>query len=145
MSTWFNVKVKFTKEFQDGTLKRVTEPYLINAGSFTEAEARIYEEVGEFIRGEFIVQAIDRYDLTDIFQYDDSESWFKAKVSYTTETDSEKEKRVSNSFLVSAPTIEAANERIMDSLKGLMSVFEIRKIESSPIVEVIPAKQESEV
>ncbi len=51
MNSWYTIKVKFTKEFQDGTLKRVTEPYLINSMSFTDAEARIYKEVGEFVRG----------------------------------------------------------------------------------------------
>lgn len=139
MSTWYTVKVKFTKEFQDGTLKRVTEPYLVNAGSFTEAEARIYEEVGEFIRGEFIVTSIARTDFTDIFHYDDSDRWYKCKVTYTTEDDNGKEKKVSNNFLCSAPTAKDAYERMEDSLKGLMSVFEIPAINLTSIVEILAA------
>lgn len=144
MTTWYEVKVKFTKEFQDGTLKRVTEPYLVNAGSFAEAETRIYEEVGEFIRGEFIVTAIDRCDFADIFAYEDCETYFKAKVSYTTESDSGKEKKVSHNFLVTAKDIEQANERIQNSLKGLMSTFEVQKIEASPIVEILVKQEETQ-
>jgi hypothetical protein len=139
MSTWYTVKVKFTKEFQDGTLKRVTEPYLVNAGSFTEAEARIYEEVGEFIRGEFIVTSIARTDFADIFHYDDSDRWYKCKVTYTTEDDNGKEKKVSNNFMCSAPTAKDAYERMEDSLKGMMSVFEIPAINLTSIVEILPA------
>ena len=63
MNNWYTVKVKFTKEFQDGTLKRVTEPYLVSSLSFTEAEARIYQEVGEFVRGEFLVTSISKTDF----------------------------------------------------------------------------------
>lgn len=137
MNTWYTVKVKFTKEFLDGSLKRVTEPYLVNALSFSEAESRIYTEVGDSIRGEFIVTDISRTDFADIFHYDDADVWYKCKVTYTTESDSGKEKKVANSFLVSAKDVKEANDRIMDSLKGLMSTFEVQKIEASPIVEIL--------
>lgn len=137
--SWHLVKVKFTKEFQDGTLKRVTEPYLVSAQSFTDAEARIYEEVGEFIRGEFIVAGITKQDFTDIFHYDDSDLWWKCKVSYNTEDDNGKEKKVTHNFLVSAPTAKNAYERIEESLKGLMATFEIGQISQSKIVEVLPS------
>lgn len=141
MSTWYTVKVKFTKEFQDGTLKRVTEPYLVHAGSFTEAEARIYEEVGEFIRGEFLVTSIARTDYADIYHYDDSDTWYKCKVSYTTTDDEGKEKKVNNNFMVSAPTAKDAYERMEDSLKELMTTFEIPAINLTTIVEILPATE----
>lgn len=143
MNSWYTVKVKFTKEFQDGTLKRVTEPYLVNSLSFTEAEARIYTEVGEFIRGEFIVTSIAKTDFADIFHYDDAEKWYKCKVSYVTEdADSGKEKKVNNSFLVSAHTTKEAYERIEESLKGLMASYEIPAINLTTIVEIFPFEGE---
>lgn len=139
MNSWYTVKVKFTKEFQDGTLKRVTEPYLVNSLSFTEAEARIYREVGEFVRGEFLVTSISKTDFADIFHYDDAEDWYKCKVSYITEdADSGKEKKVNNNFLVSAHSVKSAYERIEESLKGLMVTFEIPMISLTPIVEIFP-------
>ncbi len=142
MSMWQTVSVRFTKEFPDGTLKRVTEKYLVNTSSFTETEERIYKEVGEFIRGEFIVKAISTTTYADIFQYDDSEKWFKGVVSYTTEDDNGKEKKVRNTFLVTAPTVKEAYARIEESLKGLMSVFEICSISETNIVDVMPYKPE---
>jgi hypothetical protein len=55
MNSWFTVKVKYTKQLENGTFKRVSEPYLLAAMTFTDAEARIYEELGSSIRGEFQV------------------------------------------------------------------------------------------
>ena len=49
MKTWFTCKVKYQKQDDEGRIKNVTEAYLTDALSFTEAEARIYEEMGQFI------------------------------------------------------------------------------------------------
>ena len=139
MYDWYTVKVKYTKEFRDGTLKRVTEPYLVNAASFTDAEARIYEEVGEGIRGEFNVTSISKTNFADIFQYDDSETWFKTKIVHTIEdADSGKEKKMSNNMLVAADTAKDAYERIEENLKTMMSSYEIQAISLTPLVEIYP-------
>lgn len=139
MNSWYTIKVKFTKEFTDGTLKRVTEPYLVNSLSFTEAEARIYKEVGEYVRGEFLVTSIAKTDFADIFHYDDADRWYKAKVSYVTEdADSGKEKKINNNYLVSAHNLKEAYERIEESLKGLMVTFEIPTIALTQIIEIFP-------
>ena len=69
MNSWFTVKVKYTKQLENGSFKRVSEPYLLAAMTFTDAEARIYEELGTTIRGEFQVTGIARTDLHDIFKY----------------------------------------------------------------------------
>lgn len=136
---WHTVRVKYTKQFTDGTLKRVTEPYLVNSISFTDAEARIHQEVGEFVRGEFMVTSISKTDFADIFHYDDAEVWYKCKVAYVSEDlDSGKEKKINNNFLVSAHTIKEAYDRIEESLKGLMVSYEISVIQVTPILEIFP-------
>jgi hypothetical protein len=139
MNSWYTIKVKFTKEFQDGTLKRVTEPYLVSSMSFTDAEARIYKEVGEYVRGEFLITSIAKTDFADIFHFDDAETWYKAKVSYVSEdADSGKEKKVNNNYLVSAHNVKEAYERIEESLRGLMVTYEIPNIALTQIVEIFP-------
>jgi hypothetical protein len=138
-NNWHIVKVKYTKQFTDGTLKRVTEPYLVNSISFTDAEARIHQEVGEFVRGEFMVTAVTKKDYADIFHYDDAEVWFESKVAYVSEdADSGKEKKIKNKFLVSAHNIKEAYERIEESLKGLMVSYEIMEVKVTPIIEIFP-------
>ncbi|MTU94460.1 DUF4494 domain-containing protein, partial [Parabacteroides merdae] len=55
MHNWFECKVSFEKIMENGAQKKVTEPYLVDALSFTEAEARIIEEIRPFVSGEFTV------------------------------------------------------------------------------------------
>lgn len=142
MNNWFTVKVKYTKQLENGTFKRVSEPYLLSALTFTDAEARIYEELGAIIRGEFDVVSISRTELHDIFAYDDSATWWKCKVTYeSAEHDSEKTKKVSQNFLVSAETAKEAYERIQESLSTLMVDFNIPSIIFSPIVDIFPPSE----
>jgi hypothetical protein len=139
MNNWFTVKVKYTKELENGTFKRVSEPYLVAAMTFTDAEARIYEELGSIIRGEFIVVGISRTELHDIFLYDDADVWYKAKVTYESEAgEEEKAKRVTQNFLVSAHSVKDAYDRIRESLSTYLVDFQIPAIIVSPIVEIFP-------
>ena len=143
MNTWFKVKVKYTKQLESGSFKRVSEPYLLSAMTFTDAEARIYEELGSFIRGEFSVMGITREDIQDIFQYDDADSWFKCKISYDNiDDEGDKKRTVTQNFLVSAKTVKDSYERIEESLETLMLDYQIISIIASPIVEIFPYKEE---
>lgn len=138
-NSWFEVKAKYTKQLDDGRLKRVTEPYLVDAISFTDAEARIYEEVGESVKGEFIVVSIARKEFSDIFAYEDSDVWYQAKAKFETlDADSGKSKSVGHNYLVSASNVEQANERIKDALKDYVVSSEITSVSLSKIVEVLP-------
>lgn len=143
MNNWFTVKVKYTKQMENGALKRVSEPYLLSAMTFTDAEARIYEELGSLIRGEFAVTGISRTELHDIFAYDDSGVWYKCKVSYENfDADTEKSKKVSQNFLVEANSVKEAYERIAENMKGLMVDFHIPSIMVSPIIDIFPYTEE---
>jgi hypothetical protein len=137
MNTWYLVKCKFIKEFTDGTLKRVTDQYLINAVSFTEAEARAHKEIGEFIRGEFVVHSISKQDFADIFSYEDADVWHKCKLSFISENpDNGREMLIKENYLVEAPDVDQAYERLVDSMKGLMVTFKIPSIQETKIIDV---------
>lgn len=137
MNNWYLTQVKFTKEFTDGTLKRTTDPHLINAMSFTEAEARAHFEVGQYVRGEFIVKSIAKQDFEDIFRYEDTDKWFKAVIEMTSEdADTGKEKKLKNNYLIEAETVAQAGERLEGSLIGLMATWSVKKIEETGIIEV---------
>ncbi len=146
MNSWFTIKVKYTKQLEDGRLKRVTEPYLVDAISFTDAEARIYEEVGTNIKGEFLITGISKTDYADIFYYEDADDWYKCKLTYVSvDADSGKEKKVSNNFLVTASSVKEAYERIKESLSDMTVTFEVPSIMLSPIVEVLPYNPDLDV
>ncbi|TNE53171.1 MAG: DUF4494 domain-containing protein [Bacteroidetes bacterium] len=143
MNNWFTVKVKYTKQLENGTFKRVSEPYLLAAMTFTDAEAKIYEELGSVIRGEFIVTNIARTEYHDIFHYEDSDTWYKCKMSYVAEdADSEKKKKVSQNFLVTAHSVKEAYERLQENLQSLMADYDIPSITSTPIVDIFPFREE---
>ena len=146
MNSWFTIKVKYTKQLEDGRLKRVTEPYLVDAISFTDDEARIYEEVGTHVKGEFLITGISKTDYADIFYYEDAEDWYKCKLTYVSvDADSGKEKKISNNFLVTAHNVKQAYERIKESLADMTVTFEVPSIMLSPIVEVMPYNPDLDV
>ena len=146
MNNWFTVKVKYTKQLENGEFKRVSEPYLLAAMTFTDAEARIYEELGSIIRGEFSVTNIARTEYHDIFHYDDADQWYKCKVSYESQdADTDKMKKVSQNFLVSAHSVKEAYERITESLSTLMVDFMVPSIILSPIIDIFPFNEELDV
>lgn len=143
MNNWFTVKVKYTKQLENGAFKRVSEPYLLAAMTFTDAEARIYEELGAIIRGEFTVTNIARTDFHDIFHYEDSDTWYKCKITYEGATeDSDKPKKVSQNFLISAHSVKDAFERMHESLSTMLVDFMIPSIIVSPIVDIFPYNEE---
>jgi len=146
MNNWFTVKVKYTKQLENGTFKRVSEPYLLSAMTFTDAETRIYEELGQIIRGEFNVVGISRTEIHDIFQYDDCDTWYKCKITFTSEGNMDdpeaKQKKVSQNFLVSAVSVKDAFEKLKESLSTLMADFEVPSISVSPIVDIFPYREE---
>jgi hypothetical protein len=143
MSNWFIVKVKYTKQLDDGTFKRVSEPYLVNAMTFTDAETRIYEELGNLIRGEFMVISIIRGEFHDLFKYDDSDVWYKCIIKFEAGgEDGLRTKKMSQNFLITAHSVDEAFKRMKESLAGMMIDFSIPTITLSPIVEVFPFNSE---
>ena len=82
MHTWFECKIRYEKTMENGMNKKVTEPYLVDALSFTEAEARIIEEITPFISGEFTVADIKRANYSELFPCDEeaADRWFKCKL-----------------------------------------------------------------
>lgn len=139
MNSWFTVKVRYTKQLENGCFKRVSEPYLVAAMTFTDAEARIFEELASSIRGEFSVINIARTDFHDIFQYEDSDTWYKCKISFEgASEDSEKPKKVSQNFLIGASSVKEATERLTESLSTLMVDFNVTSVNVTGIVDIFP-------
>lgn len=147
MNNYFTVKVKYTKQLESGVFKRVSEPYLLTAMTFTDAETRIYEELGQIIRGEFNVIGISRTEIHDIFHYEECDVWYKCKITFQSDGGSidglvEKSKKVAQNFLVTANSVKDAHEKLRSSLSTLMVDFEIPSIIKSPIVDIFPYHEE---
>ena len=84
MYNYFEVTIKYEKQAEEGRIVKVSEKYLVDALSFTEAEARITEEMKLFISGEFTVSAIKRANYSELFESSNGDKWFKSKVNFIT-------------------------------------------------------------
>lgn len=123
----------------------MSEQYLLDALSFTEAEARIYEKLGSVISGEFHISNISKSNLTDVFHYEDADVWYKCKMTYALEEEgSGKEKKIVNYVLLTAANAKQAYERMYESLNNMLVEFQVPDIVESPIVEVFPQDHEED-
>ena len=144
MALWIETKVRFDKTMENGRVKKVTEPYLVDALSFTEAEARIIEEVTPFISGDFDVNAVKKSNIAEIFRDDSGDKWYKVKVAFITiDEKSAAEKRKASYILVQASDFKSAYDNFMDGMKGTMADFEIVAITETALMDVYAAKLES--
>ncbi len=128
---WFVCKVRYEKMMEDGLQKKVMEQYVVDAVSFTEAEARIIEEMSSYISGEFTVHEIDRAVYKEIMFSDDEldYKWYKAKVQFITiDEKTEKEKKTNVYYLVQGGTLEAARRNITEVMGGTMIDYVIAGI-----------------
>ena len=143
MRTWFLCKVKYAKETEEGLLKSISEQYLVDAVSFTEAEAILYDRLGSQIRGDFQVTGISKSNIVDVFYYEDADIWHKCKVTYLiADADSGKEKKVTQYMIVTAEDVKQAFDRIQESLSNMLVSFRVPDITESPIVEVFPFERD---
>ena len=140
MSNWFECKVRFDKMKENGTVKRVNEPYLVDALSFTEAEARIIEELTPFISGEFSVSAVKRTKITEIFWDETGDRWYMVKVAYLIIDEKGNEKKSSTFILVQASDFRGAFENFVKNMETGMADYEIQSITETPLMDIYRVK-----
>lgn len=144
MASWYLGKIRYQKEDEAGSLKTINEVYLVDAISYTEAEARLYKQIATGA-SEFTVTSISRMKLADLFAYEEGEKWFKAKVIYmSVDEKSGKEKKVVNYMLVNSDGIDQALERITESLRTMLIPYETTDMNLTPILDVFPYTAEEE-
>ena len=138
-ANWFLCKVRYEKVTEEGLQKKVTEQYVVDALSFTEAEARITEEMASYINGEFDIHEIDRCVFKEIFFSDEAEAdkWYKAKLQFITiDEKSQKEKRTNVYYLVQAASFNGAKNNIGEMMAGTMINYSIASVSETSIMDV---------
>ena len=139
MNTWFEVKVKYYRVGEDGNEQKVSESFLFDAVSWTEAEARTFEEMKTLTSGEFVVEAIKKSRLSEVFPYDCGEWWFKVGIEMVTiDEEAGKEKKAKMNYLIMADDIQEALTRMNESLQDVLVPFVITSIAVSNIVDIFP-------
>ena len=139
MHSWFECKVSFEKVLENGMQKKVTEPYLVDALSFTEAEARIIEEIRPFISGEFTVTDIKRARLSELFFNENGDRFYKIKVYFITlDEKSGAEKKTAAQMLAQACTLKEAIAVLEEGMKGTMADYTIASVTETMLMDVFP-------
>ena len=139
MQTWFECKVKYVKIDDDGRERKVSEVYLVDAVTFTDAETRIIKQLQTMVRGEFVVDNIKKSNIVEIFPHEDGEWWYKAKIAIVTiDENAGKEKKINNYFLVAADDIKQALQRLEDGLSYILVPYPTTSLAVCNIVDVFP-------
>ena len=148
MHTWFECKIRYEKTMENGMVKKVNEPYLVDALSFTEAEARIIEEISPFVSGEFTVSDIKRANYSELFPSEEeaADKWFKCKLVFIMlDEKSGAEKKTSTQVLVQAADLRDAVKKLDEGMKGTMADYQIAMVSETPIMDVYPFHAEGEL
>lgn len=141
MAIWFECKIRYDKTMDDGKVKRVTETYMVDAITFTEAERRFLEEVEPFMSGEYEVSDIKKAKIAELMASNDGndDRWFKAKVAFITlDEKTAVEKRTSQTVLVQARDLKTAVQHLEKGMAGTMGDWVLTSMAETPILDVYP-------
>ncbi len=138
---WFECKVAYHKMVENGVQKKVTDTFLVDALSFTEAEARVIEEVTPFVAGEMDVTSVKKTKISEIFRDDSADKWYMVKVAFISiDEKTAAEKRSISLILTAGANFKNAYDNFMEGMKGTMADFDIVSIAETPILDVYAAK-----
>ena len=143
MANWIETKVRYEKTLENGAQKKVNEPYLVDALSFSEAEARITEEIAPYMQGDFSVSAVKRTNISEIFYAEDTsaDKYYKIKAAFVIINERTlAEKRSNTNYLVQAKNIVDALNVFQEGMKGTMADFEIVSISETALIDVYAYK-----
>lgn len=148
MHNFFECKIRYEKVAENGMNKKVTEPYLVDALSFTEAESRIIEEITPYMTGEFVVSDIKRANYSEVF-FSDEESahkWYKCKLQFITlDEKSGAEKKTATNILVQAADLKDAIKKLDEGMKGTLADYESASVSETAIMDVYPYEADPDV
>ncbi len=141
-ATWYECKVKYRKfDEASGMAKVKTEPFLVDAISYTEAESRITEEMSAYLMDseEIRITNIKVANYAEIHPFENSDRWFKSRVSLIAfDEESGKERKTNMYLLVQANDVKEAFDNTNGVMKDTLGEYTIPMIAESPVMDVFP-------
>lgn len=134
--------MRYEKTQDDGSEKMVNELYVVDALSFTEAEASIIDNMQVYVSGEFKVANINPTNYNEIFFSDisDDDLWFKARLAFITINEKDKKKRTYTNYLIQAKSIERAKRYVDEVMGKTMIDYELKSLSETKILDVFEHK-----
>lgn len=143
MYNWFECKVRYDKTQETGVVKTVTEPYLVDAISFTEAEERIVKEMEPFIGGVFSVSDIRRKKFAETILNENGDRYYNARLAFITlDEKSGSEKKTAVNMLVQASSLREAMDIVEGEMKKTMVDYQFLAISETAIMDIFPYSAE---
>ena len=137
MNNWFECKVTYEKIMENGMQKKVTEPYLVDALSFTEAEARIIEEIQPYITGDFTIKTVSKAKISETFFNDKGDRFYKFKVNYITlDEKSGMEKKTAVKMIAQARNLKEAISVLEEWMNSTTCDYSIAEVKETNIIDV---------
>lgn len=136
---FFECKVRYEKTMDNGSVKKVSEPYLVEALSFTEAESRFLEEINPYMSGEYEINAVAKRKISELFDTrdEDADKWFKVKCAFITLDEKTGSEKKSNQIMyVKASGLRDAVRRFDKCMESTMADYEIVLVAETPIMDV---------
>ena len=142
---FFECGIRYEKTLENGMQKKVTELYIVDALSFTEAEMRVTEEMKCFLSGEFEVVSEKITKYSELVETADGDKWYKAKVNFITiDEKSGAEKKQAFFYLIQANDIDHARKRLNEYMKGSMADWECEALQETKVMDVFPYSTEEQ-
>ncbi|GHV64003.1 hypothetical protein FACS1894199_01230 [Bacteroidia bacterium] len=140
-ANWFEAKIKYIKVHEDGKERKVTESYLLDALTYTEAESRILHEMESVIKGDYYLHILKKSNITEIVNSTDEtdDRWYKARVAIIDADEiSGKEKSSFTNYLIAAANIDKALSNLQKSLSTFVVPYEIVNLTDTNFMDVYP-------
>ena len=137
MNKWYLCKVSYERQADEMGMKKVTESYLVDALSFTEAEERVIKEVTPFVSvGELEVVNIRPMRLAELLLDEESGKYYRAKVNLTTIDTAGQERKVGTAMVVQADSLLEGAKPLLAHLDSGVSAYELVSIGELDILDV---------
>lgn len=134
MKSIFQFKCVCERVGDDGKVKNVTEVYLVDALSFTEAETRAIQLMGAYCKGHFEIKDIKQVSYSDVWDDVENGYFFKMKVQYITLNEKGNGKVTVTDKLILAPILEDAIELLDEKMKDTLTDWRLVGVVETPIM-----------
>ncbi len=139
MNRYFECGIRYEKTLENGMQKKVTEQYIVDAMSFTEAEQRITKEMGCYISGDFEVVTEKITNYSEVIPSDNAEAdkWYKVKINIVTVDDKlGKEKKAAVYYLIQAKDIDDARRMTNKFMEGSLLDWDCEAVQETKVMDV---------
>lgn len=144
-SNWFECSVKYEHVTEDGSKKKTSENYIVEAMSFTEAEARINEEMAAYCNGEMEIKKISPLSVSGILfsSISTDDKWYKSKLFFLiADEKTGKEKKESITYIIQADSLKGALRYVEQIMKDTSVDYVTSTISDTKVLDVFCIRED---